>query len=120
MGSYNWGKDFTVVAGEDLSGQQYKNVNVGGTLAGSGSDFYGVLQNKPESGEHATVRVYGFSKVYLPTSLGVGCFVGQSEANSGQLAFADVGSLAVGRLVFTSNSGGIGTIQLAGGPFVVV
>jgi hypothetical protein len=35
MAVYGQGLDVTVVAGADLSAQQYKPVNLGGTLAGS-------------------------------------------------------------------------------------
>lgn len=115
MGTYNWGKDFTVVAGADLSAQQYKNVNLSGVLATSASNFFGILQNKPQSGEHATVRVYGFSKVFIPTSIGVGALLGQSGTTSGALAIVTSGGLAIGRLVFAAASGGIGTIALFGG-----
>lgn len=116
MAVFNWGIDFTVVAGADISGQQYKNVNVGGTLAGSADNVFGVLQNKPQSGEHATVRKLGYTKIYLPTSLGVGAVLMQSNANSGAIALATSGYCAFGELVFTANSGGYGTAYLYGGP----
>lgn len=115
MGTYNWGKDFTVVAGGDLSAQQYKNVNISGVLATSAANFFGVLQNKPQAGEHATVRVYGYTKVYLPISVGLGSFVGQSGATSGNIAIVTSGGLAIGRIVKSAASGGIGTLQLFGG-----
>jgi len=116
MGTFNWGHDFTVVAGADLSAQQYKNVNVSGTLAGSSENVFGVLQNKPQSGEHATVRKIGYTKCYMPVSLGVGAVVMQSNANSGQIALVTSGQGGFGEIVFAASSGGIGTVYLYGGP----
>ena len=119
MSVFNWGQDITVVAGADLSSQQYKNVNLSGVLATSSTNFYGILQNKPQSGEHGTVRWLGYTKAYMPVSIGGGSFVGQSDSNSGELAIVTSGGVADGRIIIAAASGGIATVQLFGGPFYV-
>lgn len=54
-----FGFDDTVVAGADLSSNQYLVVNIAGTIAATTDTSYGVLQNKPQSGEHAQVSPLG-------------------------------------------------------------
>lgn len=54
-----FGFNDTIVAGADLSSHQYKAVNIAGTIAVSVTTAYGILQNKPQSGEHATVKPFG-------------------------------------------------------------
>lgn len=58
--------DYGVAAGADLNtgpgtGAQYKALVVGGTIAANNGAL-GILQNRPKSGEAATVRVFGPSK----------------------------------------------------------
>lgn len=53
----------TVVAGEDLSGKQYRFITANGSLATESDLAYGVLQDKPESGQHGAVCVVGITKV---------------------------------------------------------
>ncbi len=115
MSVSNWGQDFTVVAGADLSGQQYKNVEPGGTLAGSSENWAGVLQNKPQSAEHARVRKLGLTKLYMAVSAGVGAFLMQSNANSGDVALATSGYNAFGEVFIAGNSGSYATVWLYGG-----
>lgn len=116
MGTGNWGIAYTVVAGADLSGQQYKFVNLSGVLATSASNAYGILQNKPENGQHAQVISKGRSKIYMATSIGVRAFIGQSGANSGQVAIVTSGGVALGWLITAAASGSVGTAELFGGP----
>lgn len=116
MAVYNWGVDFTIVAGADISGQQYKNVNLSGVLATSADNVFGVVQGKTGLGEHATVRKIGYTKMYLPISLGVGARVMQSNATSGVIALVTSGYGAFAEIVITANSGGYGTAYLFGGP----
>jgi hypothetical protein len=116
MAIYGQGFDITVVAGADLSAQQYKPVNLSGTLAGSADNVFGVLQNKPRDAEHATVRKQGTTKIYLPCSLGDGALIMGSNANSGQIALATSGYCAFGEIVYSAPSGSIATAYLYGGP----
>jgi hypothetical protein len=116
MGTGNWGIAYTVVAGADLSSQQYKFVNLSGVLATSASNAYGILQNKPESGQHAQVVSKGRSKIYMATSIGDGAYIGQSGANSGQVAIVTSGAVALGWMIKAASSGSVGTAELFGGP----
>jgi len=116
MAVSGWGQDFTIVAGADLSGQQYKNVGkVAGVLATSADNFDGVIQNKPQAGEGITVRRLGVSKIYIPTSLGTGAEIMQSNATSGVIALATSGYCSFGYLLDGASSGSIGTAWLYGG-----
>ena len=68
--------DVTFEAAEDLSSYQYHFVTLDSAgkaqLMNAASDVViGVLQNAPKSGEEATVRVLGISKVVSATSLAV-------------------------------------------------
>ena len=116
MGTGNWGIAYTVVAGADLSSQQYKFINLSGVLATSETNAYGILQNKPESGQHAQVVSKGRSKIYMATSIGDGAFIGQSNANSGQVAIVTSGNVALGWIIKAAASGSVGTAELFGGP----
>lgn len=54
-----FGFDDTVLAGADLSSHQYKVINIAGTIAATADAAYGILKNKPQSGEHAQLKVLG-------------------------------------------------------------
>lgn len=110
MGFSGWGQDFTIVAGADLSGKQYQNVGKLGVLATSADNFDGILQNKPQSGEHAQVRRLGVSKIYLPTSVGVRAELMQSNATSGVPAIATSGYCSFGYTLDVPSNGGSGSI----------
>ena len=60
-----WEESFP--AGADLTGDQYKIVKLNASgqvvLAGSGELAIGVLQNKPNSGEAAQVRIFGLTRM---------------------------------------------------------
>lgn len=113
----SWSQDRTIVAGADLSGQQYKFVNYSGVLATSaGNACKGVLQNKPQSGEHASCRFLGVSRVYMAVSVGEGTFIGISGATSGGGAIASSGSIAMGITRTAISSGYSGEAELFGGP----
>lgn len=81
----NWGLDITLVAAADLSAaaNQYKFVELDNdgkvTVCNAATDKpVGVLQNRPASGEAATVRVLGVSKVQADASLNEGDLIGTS------------------------------------------
>lgn len=116
MSVENWGKDFTVVAGADLSAQQYKAIGLTGILSTTDVDVFGILQNKPQAGEHGTVRKVGMSKVYMPTSLGAGQLLMGSSTTSGFAVVCTSGSLAFGEIVYAAVSGSYATVWLYGGP----
>jgi len=54
-----FGFDDHLVAGADISTRQYLVINIAGTIAATNDTAYGILQNKPQSGEHARVRPFG-------------------------------------------------------------
>lgn len=98
-----WGWDFgTLSASGDLSDEQYHFVelanNEGYVRAATGASGpipFGVLQNDPEDGEPAQVRVLGVTQVYADAAspIGVGDFV--TSGSDGQAILA-VGSNAAG------------------------
>lgn len=116
MSVYGQGCDVTIVAGADLSSQQYKPVNMSGVLATSADNVFGVLQNKPQAAEFGAVRWHGFTKAYMSCSLGAEALVMGSNATSGFLALATSGYQAFGEVFIAANSGDFGTLKLYGGP----
>jgi hypothetical protein len=116
MSIYGQGVDITIVAGADISGQQFKPVNLSGVLATSADNVFGVLQNKPAAGEHSTVRKSGLTKVYMSCSLGDGALIMGSNASSGYIALATSGYNAFGEIIYSAPSGSIATAYLYGGP----
>lgn len=56
-----FGFDDHVGATADLSTHQYKVISIAGTIASTADTAYGVLKNKPQSGEQAQVKVFGRS-----------------------------------------------------------
>ena len=54
-----------IAAGADLRTFQYKIVAVDGTLAATNAVALGVLQNKPNTGEHAELAYAGHMKAYV-------------------------------------------------------
>ncbi len=74
------GHDITFVAAEDLSSHQYRFVHQANDttvdLLDSGTEFpVGILQNAPESGETAVVRIDGTSKLVANNELQLSRFV---------------------------------------------
>lgn len=80
----------TVIASVDLSGSQYKAVRVTGDLADDNAEAYGILQNKPLSGEAATVCVCGVPKGVAGDTIAAGVSVGVT--NSGFIITAVSGT----------------------------
>ena len=66
----------SLVAASDLSGKQYYFVAVDtdgkAALTGDDGNPIGVLQNKPEAGQAATVAIAGVTKLYIGTESGLG------------------------------------------------
>jgi hypothetical protein len=60
---------YTIAAGQDLSAAQYKAVTVGGTIASTADAAIGLVQNKPENGQHCTVSVSGVMKGYAGAAI---------------------------------------------------
>jgi len=94
----------TVVAGLDLSSHQYKFCTVNGSLAIENDLAHGVLQNKPLSGQHASLAVSGMTKVKAGGAITKGA---RFKAGTGGVAFAVASGdgAAVGISRDTVNSG---------------
>ena len=107
----NWGYDETFLAAADNSSSQFHIVEltdadtVNAAVAGGGG--FGVLQNKPQSAEAATVRLIGTSKVRAGGTISAGNFF---KMGSGGYATAIVSGdttpvTAVGRARTAAASG---------------
>lgn len=105
----NIGYDFTLDAGADLSAKQYQAVVVNSSgqavLAGAGAQAIGVLQNKPTSGQGASIRVMGVTK-----------FLCGGSFNAGDLVSCDSNGKAV---KYTSASVSAGTPEPLAGTHVL-
>lgn len=106
------GQMITLPAAVDLSGRQFTFVTVsstgGAATPTAGASVIGVLQNKPTSGQAATVMINGVSKVTSAAStIAVGDVIATTTA--GQPAALTSGDYAVGRIV-SGSSGGAGRV----------
>ena len=113
-----------VVAGADLNGvagtgAQYKAVAIGGTIASNNDNAIGLLQNKPKSGEDASVAYQGRIKYVAGAAITAGNQV--RVTTSGYMIAVLSGYLPVGRALETVGSGGIaeGIFNFSGAKFTV-
>lgn len=93
----------TVTAGADLSGSQYLAVEIAGTIAGTTGRAAGILQNKPQSGEAATLAYDGRMKGKAALALALGTAVGVNS--DGWLTSVASGTPFIGRTLAAANSG---------------
>ena len=94
-----------VAAGVDLSGSQYKAIEIDGTLGVSPATSVGILQNKPQSGEQGALTVIGRSKFQSGGTITVG---GRLTVSSGGFMTATgSGDIGVGFALAGVASGGI-------------
>jgi len=118
------GLDLSFVAAEDLSGHQYCFVHQLTDTTVELNDAsteppLGVLQNAPESGEVAVVRVTGTSKLVMNDAVAVGVFlkheqVGASDNGKGDAADTE-GDLVRGlSIMATGAEDDVGAILLCG------
>ncbi|HFD31309.1 MAG TPA: hypothetical protein ENJ28_01155 [Gammaproteobacteria bacterium] len=85
----------TVKANEDLTSRQYHVIEVDGTLANDVNAAAGIICNKPESGQGATVDVLGMMKGKAGAAIAAG--VGVTVTTSGWLITATSGTGVVGK-----------------------
>lgn len=69
-----------LIAGADLNtgggtGAQFKAIKVGGTIAANNAETIGLLQNKPKSGEDATVGFFGHMKGVAGAAVAAGALL---------------------------------------------
>lgn len=95
-----------VNAGEDLSGAQYKAVEIDGTVAASSAVAVGILQNKPRAGEDGTAGFMGRSRYVAGAAVAAGA--GLMATTSGYLITVTSGNIGVGKALGAVSSGGIG------------
>ena len=100
--------DFSFKAAQDLRNYQYHfvKVNTSGQirLLTAGNELPdGVLQNAPNTGEEATVRILGISKVVAGAALTEGTFIKAeyvSSSDTGKaLSAASTANLTTGRVI---------------------
>lgn len=116
------GIDLSFTAAEDLSSHQYRFVHQASDttvdLMDSGTEFpVGILQNAPESGEIAVVRVSGISKLVMNAPVAVGTlvkaeYVGATDNGKGDAADTE-GDIARGLCIMASGAeDDVGTVLL--------
>lgn len=107
------GDDITFTAAEDLSAMQYRFVHQASDttvdMLDSGAEFpVGILQNAPESGEEAVVRISGTSKLVMNAAVAVGVqvkaeYVGAADNGKGDAADTE-GDIARGVCIKASGA----------------
>jgi len=91
----------TKKAAADLSAAQYHIVRLSSAnqiniaSQDTHASMYGVLQNKPKSGEFGTVALYGITKVVIGADVTVNAFL--TTNGSGRAVDATSGDLIIGR-----------------------
>jgi len=66
----------TIVASTDLTGHQFKAVNINGLIAETSELAAGILRNKPLNGDHATVAYKGQMKAISGAVINSGSLIG--------------------------------------------
>lgn len=98
--------EITLTAGADLSsGCQYKAIGVAGTIAANNSSAFGILRNKPKSGEFCSVSLSGKMKAYAGGALTAGNRV--KVTTSGWIVAVASGDGSVGKALATCTSGSL-------------
>jgi len=99
-----------MVASEDLSTAQYKIVNVSSgenmiaLRVAAGAGVLGVLNNKPQSGENATVTVGGLTRCFAGATVGAGNWISVTASGTGIAATS--GQYILGKSITSVASGG--------------
>ncbi len=109
-------KSETFIATGDLSGLQYHimdNVAAHYVSAAAANLGHGVLQNKPQAGEHATVAVEGITKVKAGAAISVGNYI-TSAASGWAAAVTSGGSTktVIGRALTAAASGSVFSMEI--------
>ncbi len=95
-----------VEATEDLSAAQYHAIQIGGTLATTGVNAVGILQNNPASGKDATAGYARRSRYRAGAAVAAGAQL--TVANSGWHITVTSGLNVIGMAMGAVSSGGIG------------
>lgn len=94
-----------VDAVSDLSGSQYHAIQIGGTIATTGLNAIGILQNKPEAGQDATAGFMGRSSYRAGAAVAAGASL--TVVAGGWFITAVSGSNVVGKALTAANSGAV-------------
>lgn len=109
-----FGFDDTVVAAADLSSHQYKVVNIAGTIAATADTAYGILKNKPQSGEAAQLKVFGKALALAGAAVAAGASLKVQSGYMIAIASGD-NTVPIGKNLFGAvNSGDEFTIAFNG------
>lgn len=79
-------------------------------IAGANTDIYGILQNKPKSGEAGDVCLSGVSKAVFGATIVAAAFL--TTDASGRLVTATTGQLACAKAIVAGVLGDIGTVEV--------
>ena len=91
-------------AGQDLSGAQYQVVGVSGTIVATNPLAFGIVQNKPLSGEDTTILYSGRSKFKAGDTITIGDSL--TVTTSGFIVAISSGDGVIGKALFAVASGG--------------
>jgi hypothetical protein len=105
------------IAGEDMTAKQFYIVQLaadGDIEVGEGATdlLVGVLQNAPDSGEQATYRFLGTSKVKAGGTIAIGDWVTTDSAGKAVATTTD-GNITIGRALAAAVDGDIFEVQLS-------
>lgn len=95
-----------IAAADYSSSGQYHAMAVTGLMAASGVTGVGILQNKPKSGEDASVTYAGRSRFYAGAAVAAGAQL--TITASGWLITATSGTNVVGKALAAVTSGSVG------------
>ncbi len=120
------GLDLSFVAAEDLTGQQFMFVtqlgmsdSTVGLMNNATDPPIGILQNAPDTGEVAVVRVTGTSKLVMNGAIAVGVlvkaeYVGTSDSGKGDPADTEADLIIGLSIVASGAENDVGAIIMTG------
>lgn len=92
-----------IVAGADLRNAQFKAIAVGGTIAETNSAAFGLLQNKPNTGEGASLAYCGHTKGVAAAGIAAGARL--KVTTSGYLITVSSGDGSCAKALKSATSG---------------
>ncbi len=110
-------KSEAFVASVDLDTSQFHIVDLAATAGkvtiGAANGGFGILQNKPQAGEHATVAVEGMSKCIAGAAVAVGNYITSAASGYASVVVSnDAGVKVIGRAVTAAASGSVFTLEI--------
>ena len=110
-------KSEAFIASVDLNTSQFHIVDLGAdahkVTIGAANGGFGILQNKPLAGEHATVAVEGMSKCIAGAAVAVGNYITSAASGYASVVVSnDAGVKVIGRAVTAAASGSVFTLEI--------